>query len=116
MSIRVFKHENLTAIHRPGVVRFEYALVGVTVVGTIKEIDDVAQADWNVGLIPMKLVFADAIDMDSEELDSLPEGIAKRTLIENSMWLIGDRLANWFVEAELQMSLEQVQRQKVAAN
>lgn len=108
MSIRVFKHENLTAVHRPGVLRFEYELVGVTVVGTIKEIDDVAQADWNVGLIPMKLVFVDAIDMDSEELDSLPEGIAKRTLIENSVWLIGDRLAQWFVEGELEMSLKEV--------
>lgn len=107
-GFRVFKKNNLTATHRPGVIRFEYELVGVTVVGTIKEISDVAQADWNVGLIAQKLVYVDAIDVESEDLKSLPEGMAKRNLIENSMWLIGDQLADWMVEGELAYSLAAV--------
>ena len=105
MNFRVFKKDNLTATHRPGVIRFEYELVGVTVVGTIKEVDKVEGCDWNVGLIPMKLVYVDAINVESEDLKSLPEGIAKRTLIDNSMWLIGDQLANWMVEGELANSM-----------
>lgn len=103
---QVFKHGNLTAVHRPGIVRFELDMEGAVVVGTIREIEDVAQADWNVGLIAMKLVFSDVLDAQS--LDSWPENIAKHHFLENVMWLIGDRLANWMVEGELAMSMKEV--------
>ena len=103
MNFRVFKKGNLTGIHRPGVIRFELELGKSVLVGTIKEIKDVASADWNVGLIPMKLVFVDLLI--EETLESWAEGVFKHGAIENALWMHGDTLANWMVEGELVNSM-----------
>ena len=97
---KIFGRDNLTAVHRAGVLRFELEMADAVLVGTIKQTFSPERADWTVGGKHMELVFVDLLE--GESLDSVEESVVKSAIIESAMWVHGDVLAEWFVRGEEQ--------------